>query len=237
MLDVPTTKDFRKAKPAKLRSRRDVLVSLGSHTCRTEGAPRSLVSIFGRRNLLVAPVKKLHLILLSLVSAIPGGYLCYLLGTALAMPRTDLWKKPLLGGTVVGTGLLVLLLAVVWPLLYAVAFYRGPEKSGEDEEPAEADGDAEIADAEDQEGFEQEDIDVFEREGVSQNVEEADEFEAAAEGSEFDLEEDNFNSAETADFEALEDGDFEDMELEEEAEEAPKKKKGKGQDKSKKKKK
>ena len=74
-------------------------------------------------------MKKLHLILLSLVAAVPGGYLCYLLGTALALPRSDLWKKPLLGGAVVLTGLLVLLAAVVWPLLYAVAFYDDPNKN------------------------------------------------------------------------------------------------------------
>lgn len=182
-------------------------------------------------------MKKLHLILLSLVSAIPGGYLCYLLGTALALPRTDLWQKPLLGGAVVGTGLLVLLLAVVWPLLYAVAFYSGPDKgAAEEEESAEADAD--VAEADESAGFEEEDLDVFEREGVSEDADDteaAKEFEAAAEGSEFDLEEDNFDSAETADFETLDDGDFEDMELEEEEEEAPQKKKGK--DKSKKKKK
>ena len=37
------------------------------------------------------------------MAAVPGGYLCYLLGTALTVPGHDLWKKPLLGGTVVAT--------------------------------------------------------------------------------------------------------------------------------------
>ena len=96
-------------------------------------------------------MKKLHLILLSLVAAMPGGYLCYLLGTALTVPRHDLWNKPLLGVTVVTTGLLVLLAAVVWPLLYAVAFYDDPNKDKPADEAeadagaVEADGDVEAA--------------------------------------------------------------------------------------------
>lgn len=172
-------------------------------------------------------MKKLHLILLSLVAAVPGGYLCYLLGTALTVPRHDLWNKPLLGGTVVATGLLVLLLAVVWPLLYAVAFYDDPNKGkkSEEDEAAEADAAGEAAVETPKtprgESFEEEDIDVFEREGVKPgDDDEVDEF---AEDSEFDVDEESIDTAETADFD-LGDDEFADLEVEEEEEEAPKKK-------------
>ena len=176
-------------------------------------------------------MKKLHLILLSLVAAVPGGYLCYLLGTALALPRSDLWKKPLLGGAVVLTGLLVLLAAVVWPLLYAVAFYDDPNKN----KPR---ADAEDGAAEDEieedapktprsDSFEADDVDVFDREGVTAESGEDDDFEAAEAGDEFDVEEESIESAETADFD-LGDDAFDDLEVEEEVEEeeeeAPKKK-------------
>ena len=178
-------------------------------------------------------MKKLHLILLSLVSAVPGGYLCYLLGTALALPRSDLWKKPLLGGAVVGTGLLVLLAAVVWPLLYAVAFYDDPNKN----KPAVDGEDAAAADELEEdtpkiprsESFEEDDVDVFEREGVTAEAEEAEndeDFEPVETGDEFDVEEESIESAETADFD-LGDDEFADLEIEEEVEEeeeAPKKK-------------
>ncbi len=191
-------------------------------------------------------MKKLHLILLSLVAAVPGGYLCYLLGTALALPRSDLWKKPLLGGAVVGTGLLVLLAAVVWPLLYAIAFYDDPNKH---KKAADGEGDVAVDELEEDnpktaraESFEEEDVDVFEREGVTADAKEAsdddDDFEAesedlegsefeADEGSEFDVEEESIDQAETADFD-LGDDEFADLdmdeEIEEEEEEAPKKK-------------
>lgn len=178
-------------------------------------------------------MKKLHLILLSLVAAVPGGYLCYLLGTALALPRSDLWKKPLLGGAVVGTGLLVLGLAVVWPLLYAIAFYDDPNKKkageGEDEELA-ADEAGELEEDKPKtprgDSFEDEDVDVFEREGVTADSEdeEVEDLEQASAGSEFDLEEESIEQAETAEFE-LDPDDLEEMELDEdEEEEAPKKK-------------
>ncbi len=174
-------------------------------------------------------MKKLHLILLSLVAAVPGGYLCYLLGTALTVPGHDLWKKPLLGGTVVATGLLVLLLAVVWPLLYAVAFYDDPnkgKKSEEDEAAVEGDAAGEEAAATPKtprgDSFEEEDIDAFEREGIKPGDDDAEEFE---EGSEFDVDEESIDTAETADFD-LGDDEFADLEEEpeEEEEEAPKKK-------------
>ena len=180
-------------------------------------------------------MRKLHLILLSLVAAVPGGVLCYLLGSVLTIPRHDLWNKPLLGGTVVATGLLVLLLAVVWPLLYAVAFYDDPNK-GKKAEEAEAgeEGDAVAAEGEAGEAeeaktprgdsFEDEDIDVFEREGVKPGNDDAEDFEEAAEGSEFDLDEESIDTAETADFD-LGDDEFADLDVEEEEEEeAPKKK-------------
>ena len=179
-------------------------------------------------------MKKLHLILLSLVAAVPGGYLCYLLGTALTVPGHDLWKKPLLGGTVVATGLLVLGLGIVWPLLYAVAFYDDPNKGKKDEEPAagedvEGASDADVAAPKTPRGesFEDEDIDAFEREGVKPGDDDADEFEEVSEGSEFDVDEESIDTAETADFD-LGDDEFADLDLEEEPEEeeeeAPKKK-------------
>jgi hypothetical protein len=175
-------------------------------------------------------VKKLHLILLSLVAAVPGGYLCYLLGTALALPRSDLWKKPLLGGSVVLTGLAVLLTAVVWPLLYAVAFYDDPNKQ---KPPVEGEGDATADELEEDtpktprgDSFEEEDVDVFEREGVTAEAGEDDDFETAETGDEFDIEEESIESAETADVD-LGDDEFADLELDEEVEEeeedAPKK--------------
>lgn len=173
-------------------------------------------------------MRKLHLILLSLVAAVPGGYLCYLLGTALTVPRHDLWNKPLLGGTVVATGLLVLLLAVVWPLLYAVAFYDDPNK-GKKSEDAEDEGEAAAGEEIDTpktprgDNFEEEDIDVFEREGVKPGDDEADDFEEVSEGSEFDVDEESIDTAETADFD-LGDDEFADLDLDEEEEEAPKKK-------------
>ena len=180
-------------------------------------------------------MKKLHLILLSLVSAVPGGYLCYLLGTALALPRSDLWKKPLLGGAVVGTGLLVLLAAVVWPLLYAVAFYDDPNKNKPAVDGEGGEDEADAGELEDDtpktprsESFEEDDVDVFDRDGVTAEADaDADEdFEPDATGSEFDLEEESIESAETADFD-LGDDEFADLEIEEEVEEeeeAPKKK-------------
>lgn len=177
-------------------------------------------------------MRKLHLILLSLVAAVPGGYLCYLLGTALTVPRHDLWNKPLLGGTVVATGLMVLLLAVVWPLLYAVAFYDDPNKGKKEEasDEAEAAASEEGADVETPktprgDSFEEEDIDVFEREGVKPGADDdADDFEEASEGSEFDVDEESIDTAETADFD-LGDDEFADLDMdEEEEEEAPKKK-------------
>ena len=147
------------------------------------------------------------------------------------MPRSDLWKKPLLGGAVVGTGLLVLLAAVVWPLLYAVAFYDDPNKNkppvdGEDASAAdELEEDTPKTPRSD--SFEDEDVDVFEREGVTADSADDEDFEPAEGGDEFDVEEESIESAETADFD-LGDDEFADLEMEEEVEEeeeeAPKKK-------------
>jgi len=179
-------------------------------------------------------VRKLHLILLSLIAAVPGGYLCYLLGTALTVPRHDLWNKPLLGTAVVSTGLLVLAAAVVWPLLYAVAFYDDPNKSKKAEEPDAADdgegsaaaGGAETPKTPRGDSFEDEDIDVLENEGIEPGGDDADEFEEVSEDSEFDLDEASIDTAETVDFDPGDDEfaglDLEDEEVEEE--EAPKKK-------------
>ena len=178
-------------------------------------------------------MRKLHLILLSLVAAVPGGVLCYLLGSVLTIPRHDLWNKPLLGIAVVSTGLMVLLLAVVWPLLYAVAFYDDPNKgkkaeeaeAGEEGEAVDADGEAETAKTPRGDSFEEEDIDAFEREGIKPGAADGDEFEEASEGSEFDVDDESIDTAETADFD-LGDDEFADLDVEEdeEEEEAPKKK-------------
>ncbi|GDY08696.1 hypothetical protein LBMAG52_21820 [Planctomycetia bacterium] len=177
-------------------------------------------------------MRKLHLILLSLVAAVPGGVLCYLLGSVLTIPRHDLWNKPLLGGTVVATGLLVLLLAVVWPLLYAAAFYDDPNKdkkseeveAGEEAEADAAEGEVETPETSRGDSFEEEDLDAFEGEGINPGTEEADDFEEAAEGSEFDLDKESIDTAETADFD-LGDDEFAGLDVEEEEEEeAPKKK-------------
>ena len=177
-------------------------------------------------------MRKLHLILLSLVAAVPGSYLCYLLGTALTVPRHDLWNKPLLGIAVVSTGLLVLLAAVVWPLLYAVAFYDDPNKgkkskeaeAGQDDEGVAAEAGDETPKIPRGDSFEEEDIDAFERESIKPGADEGDEFEVASEGSEFDLDEESIDSAETADFDLDDEFADRDMGDEVEEEEAPKKK-------------
>lgn len=185
-------------------------------------------------------MRKLHLILLSLVAAVPGGVLCYLLGSVLTIPRHDLWNKPLLGGSVVATGLMVLVLGVVWPLLYAVAFYDDPNKGAKADEAEAADAEAtgEVGDEDSPktprgESFEEEDIGVFEREGIKPGDDDGDDFES--EDSEFGVDEESIDSAETADFD-LGDDEFADLDMdeEEEEEEAPKKK---AKDKAKKKRK
>lgn len=179
-------------------------------------------------------MRKLHLILLSLVAAVPGGVLCYLLGSVLTIPRHDLWNKPLLGIAVVSTGLMVLALGVVWPLLYAVAFYDDPNKVKKTEE-AEAgeEGDADAADEDVEkpktprgDSFEEEDLDAFEHEDTKPGADDGDDFEEASEGSEFDVDDESIDTAETADFD-LGDDEFADLDVEEdeeEEEEAPKKK-------------
>lgn len=179
-------------------------------------------------------MKKFNLILLTLIGAVPAGYLVYLM--VLALTLKHIWTKPLMGGMVVFAGVIGLIVAV-WPPLYAIAFYRGPAKS--DDEPAEAAealDDAESAEEaeEEPEDFPEEDIDAFEGEETSGDDEDA-EFKPAETGTEFDLDEaesvEDFEQEETGDFqldddEALEDLDsFED--LEEEEEEAPKTKKKK----------
>ena len=142
----------------------------------------------------------------------------------------EIW---LLIHAVVGTGLLVLLAAVVWPLLYAVAFYDDPNKNkppvdGEDAAPAD-ELEEDTPKTPRSESFEEDDVDVFEREGVTAESEEAEndeDFEPAETGDEFDVEEESIESAETADFD-LGDDEFADLEIEEEVEEeeeVPKKK-------------
>lgn len=179
-------------------------------------------------------MRKLHLILLSLVAAVPGGVLCYLLGSVLTIPRHDLWNKPLLGIAVVSTGLMVLTLGIVWPLVYAAAFYDDPNKDKKAEKPeVDEEGDADAAEGVEAaktprgDSFEEEDIDAFEREGIKPADDDDDDFEEASEGSEFDVDDESIDTAETADFD-LGDDEFADLDMdedvEEEEEEAPKKK-------------
>ena len=169
-------------------------------------------------------MKKISLILLSLVAAIPAGYLVYLMVMALTLKH--IWDKKMLGGMVVVTAFFALLVAV-WPPIYAIAFYTDKSKGAADE-PA-ADGGSsdavEVAGSSDAEGeeFHQEDLDTFEGEEVaeSEDFDGDDDFEAVDNGSEFDLDEDDVAQAETAEF-AIAD-DFEEIEDLEEEEEAPKK--------------
>ena len=167
-------------------------------------------------------MKKINLIFLSLVAAIPAGYLVYLMVMALTLKH--IWDKKILGGMVVTTAFFALLVAV-WPPIYAIAFYTEKPKGDEDEPPAEGDA-VEVADGEaEAEEFPEEDLDAFEGQEAAEADELADDdFETADAGSEFDLEEDEVAQAETAEF-AIAD-DFEEIEdLEEDfVEEAPKKK-------------
>ena len=178
-------------------------------------------------------MRKLHLILLSLVAAVPGGFLCYLLGSVLTIPRHDLWNKPLLGIAVVSTGLMVLALGVVWPLLYAVAFYDDPNKGKKADPDDAADAESVATDDADEtpktpraDSFEEEDIDAFEREGIKPGADD-DEFAESSDDSEFAVDDESIDTAETADFD-LGDDEFADLDMddepEEEEEEAPKKK-------------
>ena len=165
-------------------------------------------------------MKKINLILLSLVAAIPAGYLVYLMVMALTLKH--IWDKKILGGMVVTTAFFALLVAV-WPPIYAIAFYTEKPKEDEDEPPV--DGEVSKAEGEaEAEEFPEEDLDAFEGQEVAEADELADDdFETADAGSEFDLE-DDVPQAETAEF-AIAD-DFEEIEdLEEDfVEEAPKKK-------------
>jgi len=173
-------------------------------------------------------VKKLNLILLTLVAALPAAALVYLLGWTLTLKH--IWDKKLLGGTVVATGIIALMV-VVWPPLWAIAWYVDPSRSkaggpgGESAEDAE-----EVAEAEEagDEEFPEEDLDAFEGEEVA----EGGEFKPASTGTEFeldeqqalDVDEDDIEQTATADFDLSDDELMEDFEEIEEEEEAPKKK-------------
>jgi hypothetical protein len=173
-------------------------------------------------------VKKLNLIGLSLVAAIPAGFLVYLLVMALTLKQ--IWNKQLLGVMVVVTAVIALVVAL-WPPIYAIAFYT--EKSNEDdEEKAEGEAalaadDAEVADADEAEEFPQQDLEAFDGEAAEVEAEEVgteevdhEDFHAAETGSEFDLDEE-IEQVETTDFE-LDAAEAEELEeLEEEDEEKP----------------
>ena len=167
-------------------------------------------------------MKKLSLIGLSLVAAIPAGVLVYLLVMALTLKQ--IWNKQLLGVMVVITAVIALVVAV-WPPIYAIAFYT--EKSKEDDEKkaeGEADfaaDDAEVADADEAEEFPQEDLEAFEGDAEEVEAEEVgtdevdhEDFHSAEIGSEFDLDDEEIEQVETTDFEL--DAAAEDVEEDEE---------------------
>ena len=173
-------------------------------------------------------VKKINLILLSLMAAVPAGYLVYLMVMALTLKH--IWDKKVLGGLVVVTAFAAVLVAL-WPLIYALAFYADKPKA-EADEPAAGTGSSDAvetvgegSDGEAQE-FHQEDLDAFDGQEIPVSDDDEfggdDDFEAVESGSEFDLDEDDVAQAETAEF-AIAD-DFDEIEDFEDEEEAPKKK-------------
>ncbi len=168
-------------------------------------------------------MKKINLILLSLIAAIPSGYLVFELGKALTLGH--IWDKKLLGGMVVGTGIIALL-AIVWPLVYALAFYGAPASAAEESDAGSADtaGDEEVTDVgEEEEGFHEEDLDAFEGQDTDE-ASEVEDYEEASGDEEFEVDEDQIEDIESEDYD-LGDESFEDLdEFEEEEEEAPKSK-------------
>ena len=176
-------------------------------------------------------VKKLSLIGLSLVAAIPAGFLVYLLVMALTVK--EIWNKQLLGVMVVITAVIALVVAM-WPPIYAIAFYTEKTKE-DDEETAEGEAalaadDDEVADADEAEEFPGDDREDVEGEAEEVEAEEVEteevdheDFHAAEPGSEFDLDEEEIEQVETTDFEL----NAEAEEVEELEEELPKKSKKK----------
>ncbi len=178
-------------------------------------------------------VKKLSLILLSFIPAVPAGFLVYLMIRAMTLKHV--WDKTALWVIICLTVVIAALVAIV-PPLYAIAFYTGQSKSDEDVpgeegglaeavEEAESDkGETAEVDAEAEE-FPEEDLDAFEGEEVADAEEMADDFEPADTGSEFDLDDDGVAQSDTDDFDLGSADNFE--EIEELEEEAPKPKKKK----------
>ena len=172
-------------------------------------------------------MKKLSLILLSFIAAVPAGFLVYLMIRAMTLKHV--WDKTALWLIICLTAVIAALVAVV-PPLYAIAFYTGlpkpdedtPAEDGEVAEAVESD-DGEVTEAEEE--FPQEDLDAFEGEEVPEADELGDDFEQADTGSEFDLDEDGVEQSDTDDFDLGPADDFE--EIEELEEEAPKPKKKK----------
>lgn len=163
-------------------------------------------------------VKKINLILLSLIAALPSGYLVYELARALTL--SHIFEKKLLGGAVVATGI-ISLLAIVWPLVYALAFYNAPAsasdpKSNDTDDPTDTKKSAGRGDGE-EEGFHEEDLDAFEGQEIPESSD--DEEYEASDDDEFSVDDDQIEDIESADFD-LGDESFEDIEDEEE--EAPK---------------
>lgn len=180
-------------------------------------------------------MKKLSLILLSFIPAVPAGFLVYLMIRAMTLKHV--WDKTALWVIICLTVVIAALVAIV-PPLYAIAFYTGQPKTDEDvpgeegnvaeaAEEAESDeGEAAETEAEaEAEEFPEEDLDAFEGEEVADAEEMADDFEPADTGSEFDLDEDGVAQSDTDDFDLGSADDFE--EIEELEEEAPKPKKKK----------
>ena len=176
-------------------------------------------------------MKKINLILLSLMAAVPAGYLVYLMVMALTLKH--IWDKKVLGGLVVVTAFAAALVAL-WPLIYALAFYADKPKA-EADEPATDAGSSDAIDADadsdnEEKEFHQEDLDAFEGQEVPASDDDEfggdDDFEAVESGSEFDLDEDDVAQAETAEFAIADDFDeIEDFEEEEAPKKKPKKKK------------
>ena len=165
-------------------------------------------------------LKKLSLILLSFIPAVPAGFLVYLMIRAMTLKHV--WDKTALWLIICLTVVVAALVAIV-PPLYAIAFYSGQPKSDEDvpAEEGEAAEDAEAGEAEDAEAaeaeteteaeeFPEEDLDAFEGQEVGEAEEMADDFEPADTGSEFDLDDDDgVAKSDTDDFDlGVPNGDF-----------------------------
>jgi len=180
-------------------------------------------------------VKKLSLILVSLIAAVPSGYLVYLLVSALTLKH--IWDKKFLAWFILlAAGLIAGLTA--WYLVWIIGWYSDKAEASSDEEAGEAgeplaaeeaeeaatvDEADEVEAAEADEAVGDEDFESSD----AMEAHDADDFEPAEAGSEFDLPDDDVVQTDTDDFQLDAADDFEEIEDLEEEEEAPKKKKKK----------